>query len=163
MLSNRKVLYIDQNKNSIQGLILFDRLKKKSKVIYKSDDGTTSLELCRKEDNYYLGEFNLHPSRKNKSKIYRLDGEDGDLSLIYVSKSTDLGKLLCNTRDNNIYFVKKLKNNNTELASLSLKDRKLKILTKLENVTQIINMDGTIILPIEGKNYLPSTKGVKIK
>ena len=42
----------------------------------------------------------------------------------------------------------------SEVATLNILTRELKLITQVKSATQLLNMDGKIILPLNGKYYL---------
>jgi hypothetical protein len=74
----------------------------------------------------------------------------------------DIGNIVCSKE--NLYFVKTLDENKslntkkTEVAKIELKENKLSILTDLRYVTNIINMDGTILVPFREKYFVAEGK-----
>ncbi|MBF0207843.1 MAG: hypothetical protein HQK53_13240 [Oligoflexia bacterium] len=97
------------------------------------------------------------------------------LNILYSSALSDFGNIECHNDRGQIYFIQNQsgqngKNNKsdktsnvitghqvitkTELVSLNISDKKITTLSDLNNVTQVLDIDGKIIVPFQGDFYI---------
>jgi hypothetical protein len=162
MATQDTVFYTDLNDKGYMALIMYSFIEKKFTTVFKSNFPGMRLDFCIQNEKIILGEFS-YDSLNRGSNILKIPLYDNPnfkkLDTIYTSELDDIGNLTC-TKDN-IYFVKtvdynqKINSKKTEIARISLKkDNKLKIITDLNYVTNVINMDGTILVPFRNKYYV---------
>ncbi len=152
------ILYIDQNEKGIYGLIQFDRNTTKFKILYKLADPFQKIEICESNKYIFLGIFGLH-SYKKGGKILFTHKEKINFSDLYSSKLSDIGNLLCDFNYDKIYFIQTQENNDSELVELNPslpKDGRIKVLSDLKSVSQVIQMDGKLLIPFHGDFYVPT-------
>ena len=154
VLSNNTVLLTDVNKKEHLSIFQFNRSEKKMRSMYLSSAPGTKVEFCQLKGNIYFGEFGLNPS-SGKSVITGIDSK-GKFQSFYQSDSSDLGNLICHKETNRLYFIKVFPigkstyEYTSEVVALDPKTKKINIISKLKNVTQVINMDGRILIPHQG-------------
>lgn len=157
MLSKDLILYTDVNKKGFQGLLLYDRINKDQKLIYKIPSHTQRLEICEHQGNIYLGEFSMITS-KNSSKIYKVKTSNNKKSIqlesIYTSKLEDIGHMICDIENDKITFIKDYSKGTEvafDLAELDVKSKEVIRLTEVKKVFQVVQMDERILIPFQGE------------
>lgn len=159
MLNEKDILYTDLNREGVIGIVLYDRQKNKMKILHKTASIHHQVELCLHE-NLYIGIFPMDMSPSGSS-ILKLSSDNLVFSKgekIYESTKRDLGNIICDRDDKFIYFVQ---NQNVgtgkdvfEAVRISLKDRKIDTLSDVKYASQIIQMDGRLLLPWRGDFYI---------
>lgn len=161
MVSSDTIVYTDINEKGYSALISYNLITQKSTLLYKSPQIGTRLELCQEQDYIGVGEF-PYDSLKRGSKIsqIKINGSSNlaGLSTVYSSVDQDLGNMIC--LPSSIYFIKTMKENEklniktTEAVKVDLKTNKVEAKTSMNHVTQLIEMDGRIMIPLRGDFYV---------
>ncbi len=161
MVSSDTVVYTDINDKGYSALISYNLITQRSTVLYKSPQTGTQLELCQHEGYLAVGEF-PYDSLKRGSKIsqIKVNGSSNlaGLSTVYSSVDQDLGNMIC--LPSSIYFIKTMKQDEklniktTEAVKVDLKTNKVEAKTSLNHVTQIIEMDGRVMIPVRGEFFV---------
>ena len=118
------------------------------------------LELCLSEKYLFVGQFGLSRSGLGSSITrYPLSNLiPQEAKVIYQSEKDDIGHLVCDFSEDKIFFIQNKTQKGDkeyfEAISLNINDGVIKTLTSLQFPSQIINMDGTLLLPLNGKNYI---------
>lgn len=161
MVSTDTVLYTEVNDKGYIALIQYNLVTQKSNVLYKSNQNGTRLELCQDKGYVAIGEFPYDDiARTSKILQIQLSGSTNlaGYSTIYSSTDSDLGNMVC--LEKSIYFIKtmthikKLNSKVTEAVRLDLKTTKVQTVTDLGTVTQLLSMDGRILIPSRGDFYV---------
>ena len=157
MFDKKRILYTDLNKEGVFGIVLYDRLKNKTKVLYKASSIHHQVNLCFHKD-LFVGVFPMDLSH-GKSFILKLSPDNLVFSKkIYESKKRDMGNMICDRDDNFIYFVQnqgmEKGKDIFEVVRLSLKNRQIETLSDVKYASQIIQMDGLLLLPWRGDFYV---------
>ena len=161
MISSDTIVYTDINEKGYSALIQYNLITQKNNVILKSTQNGTRLELCQEKDYLAIGEFPYDDvARSSRILQIKLSGTTNlsGYSTIYNSSDSDLGNMVC--KENSIFFIKTLTHNRqlnykqTEAVILDLKNSQVKTLTELNHVSQLINMDGRILIPLRGDFYV---------
>ena len=136
-------------------------MTQKSSILYKSTQSGTRLELCQAKGYLAIGEFPYDDIARS-SKILQIpitaSTNLAGYSTLYSSTDSDLGNMICS--EPAIYFVKtlthlkKINHKITEAVRLDLKTTKVQTITDLGAVTQLISMDGRILIPYRGEFYV---------
>ena len=136
-------------------------MTQKSNILYKSSQSGTRLELCQDKGYVAIGEFPYDDiARSSKILQIKLTGSTNlaGYSTIYSSTDSDLGNMIC--LENSIYFIKtlvhlkKINSKQTEAVKLDLKTSLVNTVTDLGTVTQLLAMDGRILVPFRGDYYV---------
>lgn len=161
MLNPETVIYTDMNDQGYEAIISTNTKTKKTQVIYKSPRLGNRLEICNNKGYVAYGEFPYTDIRAY-SKILMSKNNQGfslnNFSTIYESDDNDIGRMVC--MENSIYFVKTTEQNKkigtkkTEAAQINLKNNQVLIKSDLSQVSQIINMDGRVLVPIREIIYV---------
>ncbi len=161
MSSDNLIYYTDLNSKGIPGLIEYDRKNKKVKAILKANAATQKIELCLYNDKLYIAEFAMDSAATGTTitMAKRYDIDAGKRKILYESSKNDLGNLVCSINESNIYFIKNTTNKdknilNYEAVQLNTVTKTIKPLSNVKYATQIINMDGRLILPYREKLYV---------
>lgn len=161
MISQNIVIYSDINESGFAAIVSFDLQNLKNSVIYKSPQTATKFEICRDSNYIAIGEFPYEGViRSSKIQITNPNSFDNQsaFTTVYFSKDQDIGNLLCH--ETGIFFVKslsfdsKINHKITEVAKIDLKNNKIEIRSNLKQVSQIIEMDGRIIVPYKGEFFV---------
>lgn len=161
MLNPETVVYTDMNENGYEAILSTNISSKKTQVVYKSPRLGNRLEICGHKGYIAYGEF-PYTDIKSYSKISISKNNQGyslnNFTTLYESDDNDIGRMNC--LENSIYFVKttehnrKLGSKKTEAAQINLKNNQVVIKSDLEQVTQIINMDGRVLIPFRENVYV---------
>lgn len=161
MVMSDTVIFTDINEDGFAALIQYNLASAKSTILYKSSQNATGLELCQDKGYLAIGEFPFEGVTRG-SKILQIQvGEStlfGGFTTLYSSSDQDIGNILC--LPTSIYFVKTVKQDartgvkTTEAAKLDLKTLDVNVKTAFTNVTQIIDMDGRVMVPMRGAFYV---------
>jgi hypothetical protein len=154
MINPETILYTDVNDKGYAALLSWNLLEKRMTVVKKADAAGTHFELCRRGNYVALGEFSYDDANKGSS-ISILAWKDSPnlagFSSIYKTSDNDLGQLICD--ENKVWFVKtmsedrKLNIRQTEAVVMDIRSGQILVKSELERVTNIINMDGRILIP----------------
>ncbi len=161
MISSNLIVYTDVNDQGISSVISYQLLTGKTEVIYKSSQTATRMELCQQENYLAIGEFPYEGVNRG-SKILQLPVMSsfnlGGFTTLYDSTEQDIGNIIC--LDDSVYFIKTMNQNpllgmkTTEAVKLTLKNSQITQKTNLGNVSQLLNMDGRVLLPHRGSFYV---------
>lgn len=161
MVSADTVVYVDTNEKGLSALIQFNLVTQKSTILYRGTQSATRMELCQGKGYLAIGEFPYDDVARS-SKILQIpitaSTNLAGYSTIYSSTDADLGNMICT--EPAIYFVKtlthikKINHKATEAVRLDLKTTKVQTITELGAVTQLISMDGRILIPFRGDYYV---------
>lgn len=161
MVSSDTIVYTDINDKGLAAALGFNLLTQKSLIIYKATQNGTRMELCHAPGYLAIGEF-PYAGVTRSSQILQVKMVGGinltSYSTLYNSVDLDLGNMVC--QPDSIYFVKTMNQDKrltiktTEAVKLDLKTQKLQTMTSLNNVTQIIEMDGRVMVPLRGDFFV---------
>jgi len=161
MISSQTLAYTDVNAEGFAALVSYDLLSLKSTIVYKSTQSGTKLELCQSGSYLAMGEF-PYDGVDRGSKILTLPLSDSmnlsGFSTSYESVEQDLGNIVC--LPSSIYFLKAfnqdkfLNHKVTEAVKLDIKTKSIEQRTHLRNVSQIIEMDGRVLVPFRGDFFV---------
>lgn len=165
-VSSNFIIYNDLTLQGRMVLKSFNRITRKSKIIFKAEQIATKVEICLLNNELVLGQF-PYPGQKTPSSLalYDIQKSSWDIKLkktLYKSETLDVGNIICqrNNEKPSVLFIKASKKFNelgtaqTNLASIDIKSEKLKMLTQSNEVLHLIDMDGSILIPYRGKAYL---------
>ncbi|MBC7539263.1 MAG: hypothetical protein H7281_10610 [Bacteriovorax sp.] len=159
MSDENTVYYTDLSEVGIYGVLEFKRNTSKSEIIFKAPSAMIKAEICLNQDQLIMGVFGIHFS-KIGSSISKSPLPIKDFSKrenLYTSELNDLGHLVCDFDKDNIAFIKNTGNINSpryDIANLNTSDKKITALSEKKTVTNIINMDGTLLTQEKGKYYI---------
>lgn len=162
MITEGDIYYTDMTLKGHPVIINFNRKKNIYKRVYEASSHQFKLEICLNRSQLIMGEFNLY----NDDSLNIISSMDKNLidfskrNILYESPRKDFGNMICNLYDNEIFFIKNFskveetKKTKMEVARLTLNTKKIKLMSNINFATQIINMDGRLLLPYRGKFYL---------
>jgi len=163
MLNPETVLYTDVNDKGHAALLSWNIVEKKMTVLRKAERPGSKMELCRYGNFVALGEFSYDDANLG-SQIHVMSWKNNPslagLVSLYRVADNDLGNLVCT--ENTVWFVKTLSEDRrlntkvTEAASLDIATSKLRVHSELERVTQLIEMDGRVLLPYRDEIFVLS-------
>jgi hypothetical protein len=161
MLSPNDAIFTDINKEGFYGVFLYSFIENEFKLIYKAKRAGHKLNLCQNGKKLFIGEFPQLISNAGTA-IMSVDLYNNNqfkkFKTLYSSPLPDIGNMVCNNKM--IYFIKTMSINDTlnartsEVASISLIDSKVKILTDLKFATQLLAINNMIITPFRGKHLI---------
>jgi hypothetical protein len=161
MVSSRGVVYSDINEQGYSAMVSYDLQTLTSNVIYKSSQTATRIELCQHQGYLAVGEF-PYDGVDRGSKISMIPLTDvtnlAGLQSIYTSIEQDIGNMVC--LPNWIYFVKTMNQDKqlnyrvTEAVKLELKTQNIEAKTSLKAVSQLLEMDGRVLIPFRGEFHV---------
>lgn len=160
VIDNNRVLFTDVNKTGHITLLLFTRSTKKVHVLYRPELPGRRIELCTFKNRLYLGEFGLN-GINNGSQITELKLETSlnyaKGRVLYESPHSDYGSLICFLPTHKLYFIKVFPQGKSyyeyfsEAVELDPLTKQIRPISSEQNVTQIIEMNGRILIPHQGK------------
>lgn len=156
MSDDNTVYYTDLSEMGIYGVLEFKRNTSQSEIIYKAPSAMMKAEICLNNDQLILGTFGIHFSKMGSS-ISKAALPMKDFSKrenLYMSELNDLGHLVCDFEKDNIAFIKNTGNASYDIANLNTNDKKITILSEKKTISNIINMDGTLLTQEKGKYYI---------
>lgn len=161
------VLYSDINSEGYMAVQMYTISDQKFQTVYKSKFTGMRIDFCRIDDNLYIGEFSYDGVDRGSSimkvPIFNNKNFKSFIS-IYQSQLPDIGHITCS--NDSLFFIKTLKYNSkinarvSEAVEVDLKENKVKILTDLKYVTNIVNMDGMILIPFRNRYYVGKGESV---
>jgi hypothetical protein len=161
MLTNDTVIYTDVNESGHAALISYNLATKVSSVIFRAPQTATKLEICSNQDYLAIGEFPYEGVNRG-SKIMHIKITEGmnlaGYETIYNTIDQDIGNMVCHPEG--VYFIKTMSQDKafttkiTDAVRLDLKTQKIDAKSSLGNVTQLIEMDGRIMIPFRGEFYV---------
>jgi hypothetical protein len=165
MFSNEDIFYTDLNENGIPGLIKFSKSNKKSSIMYKANSQEDKIELCKCNDQLFIGIFPLN-TQGRESSIFKTQVQKNislDIKKFYNNSEKDLGKMVC--AQNDLYFIKtdlELGRRKYNVYKTSTSNLSLSKLTDLNFVTQLLLQEDKILIPFKDKTYVIYTKNEEI-
>ncbi len=161
MVSQRSILYTDINENGYSALVGFDLTTLKSTIMYKSSQTATRIELCQSSEYLGMGEFPYDGVTRG-SKIQYVKLTDtvnlAGFTSLYNSIEQDIGNIIC--LPESIYFIKTMNQDKdlnykvTEAVKLEIKTQNIEAKTNLKHVTQLVEMDGRVLVPLRGEFFV---------
>jgi len=160
MPDDDRVLYTDLNNEGISAVIDFKRGTGKIIPFLKVNSAFQKLELCLNEKSLFIAQFGIAGSALGSSitryPLNNLIPQEG--KVIYQSERDDLGHMICNFNQEKIYFIQNKTNKNDkevfEVVAQNLLDKTITTLSSVQFPTQILNMDGTLLLQMNGKTFI---------
>lgn len=159
MSDDNTIYYTDLSENGAVGVLEFKRNTSKSEIIFKATSALIKADICLNQGHLVLGLFSNHFSKLGSS-ISRAPLPVNDFSkreTIYNSELNDLGHLICDFDRDNIAFIKNFGSSSSpayDIANLNTTDKKITPLSELKTVSNLFNMDGTLITQEKGKFYI---------
>jgi hypothetical protein len=160
MTDDNTILYTDLNSQGVPGIVKFTINDKKAVPLYKADAANSKIEMCENDQYFFIAEYGIESSKAG-TQISIFQKKSFDITkkeVIYSSKSNDLGSLICDATQGQIYFIKNLTETDgkfvSEVAGISLASKEVKIMSDLGTVTSLINMDGNLLIPFRGKFHV---------
>lgn len=156
------VLYTDVNDKGFAALLAWNMVEKKMTVVRKSEVAGTRLELCLRDNMMVLGEFSYDDANKGTIimvQAWRDAPTLGGFTTVYRVPENDLGQIICGS-GNRLWFVKtmsedrKLNSRQTEATLMELPSGRLTIKSELEHVSNLVEMDGRILIPMREDIYV---------
>lgn len=161
MVSANVVVYTDVNEAGISAVVAYDLATRKSTIHYRSPQSATRLELCQQSGYVAIGEFPYDGVNRG-SKILQIKTTSGvnlsGYTTAYSSIEQDIGNMVCLPEA--IYFVKTMNHNKainlkvTEAVKLDLRSNQIEAKSDLKHVSQIIEMDGRVMIPLRGEYFV---------
>ncbi len=156
MLNPETILYSDVNDKGFSALLAWNLVEKKMTVVRKSEVSGTRLELCRRDNMIVMGEFSYDDTNRGTTimvQAWKDSPSLGGFTTVYRVSDNDLGQMICGS-NNRLWFVKtmsedrKLNIRQTEAALMEMPSGRITVKSELERVTNLIDMDGRILLPL---------------
>jgi hypothetical protein len=161
MVSSDTVVYTDVNEKGFTSLVQYNLTAQKANIMYKSPQSGTKLELCQNKGYLAIGEFPYDDLQRSStiSRI-KISGSTNlaGMETLYTSADSDVGNLLC--QETALYFIKTMNHDRklnvkiTEAVKLDLKSTQVQTMTEMSNVSQLISMDGRVLIPFRGDYYV---------
>lgn len=161
MVDANTILYTDINDKGFAAVLAWNIRDRKMTVVQKATASGTRMELCRQSNYVALGDFSYEDANRGSSISVMAWTDRPNLAgftSVYRVSDNDIGNMLC--APGKIWFVKtmsedrKLNTRVTEAVSLDLATKKVTAASELERVTQLIDMDGRILLPYRDEIYV---------
>lgn len=158
-------IYSDINKKGYSALISYDKKTKKFTPILKTKAEGMKVEMCILGDFLVMGEFSLYDLNRGTNISIINAKQDPKLAapqIIYSSSLSDLGNLQCHRKENKVFFIKSLQEDlsinykTSDVVAMDIGTGEVKLRSDLEKVTQIIQMDDRILVPLRGEYFVIS-------
>ncbi len=157
MINNNQILFTDLNKEGFPGILIFEINSKKTKLFHKFESPNIKIGLCLKDEKIYLIRHGLDNIEK-ATIIREIKSEKLDYTqskLIYNSDKNDTGQMVCQISGPSIFFIKNITDQEGnlayEVAQLNIKNKEVKIISDVFFATQLLEMDGKLLLPHNGE------------
>ena len=158
MVNNNQILFTDLNEKGFPGILLFEKNAKKISLFQKFESPNVGIELCQKNKKIYIIRYGLDHIAQ-ATTIREVNPEKLDYTqsrLIYSSSKNDIGQMVCQISKDSIFFIKNVSDQKDDLlyevAQLNIKSKEIKIISDVSFATQLLEMDGNLLLPYNG-NY----------
>jgi hypothetical protein len=172
-LNSENVVFTDMNALGYEALFHLHLNTRKITLLEKVSTPNVRIELCLLNNQLVVGSFGaLHSPFGSEIVLYK-NLEDllkKNKNSLYRSMMNDIGHLICENETKKIIFIQnqsptEARNKyyplKSEVVSLSLKDKKIQTLTNLQWVSQIIHMDGRVLLPHRENYFLLKGENTK--
>ncbi|MFZ8933179.1 MAG: hypothetical protein ACO20H_06610 [Bacteriovoracaceae bacterium] len=160
MADKDTIIYTDINSKGQTGVLIYKKLLKKVQATMKVSDVREKIEFCNNGLELIIGVFGTSVSKQG-SQIYTLPIQKLDfkqLSSIYKSKLNDIGNIECDQSERKFYFSKNItvagEKQRFEIAEIDIKTKKVKLVSDLEYATELINLDGRLLIQHRGHYYV---------
>jgi len=160
MLSESKVILTDLNSAGHSALLEFNRKDKKFTTLQKVGSHESKIEICSSDTSIFVSHIGINNSANHsmitKYPLHPFSLDDG--KIIYESRNNEIGNVVCNFSPDKIYLVQVTPSStasfSSEIVSVDLSTKKITTLSDLNNATQILNLDGRLVTPFQGKFYM---------
>lgn len=161
MTNEDTILYTDLNEIGVPAVLNYDRKTKSVEVFSRGDSPLQKIEICANKEHLYIlsaglqdSSFGTEITRYPKNNLKAPKRQQ-----VYVSDKNDIGNLFCEVDPKRLFFIKNTADQkgetSHEVAEILLDENfKLNLLTQLKYATQIINLDGRIIVPFRGDYFV---------
>ncbi len=160
MLNESKVLLTDLNEMGHAALLEFDRKDKKFTPLQKVDSSESKIELCLSQTSIFVALIGINSST-NHSMIVQYPHEHFAIDngkIVFESRNNEIGNMICDFSPEKIYLVQMSESSkfsfSSEIISVDLASKKTNTISDLSNATQILNLDGRLVTPYQGKFYM---------
>jgi len=160
MLDEKTVLYTDINNKGIPAILRYTRRDKKVNVIFKSASVSQRVELCKNDNHLFVAEFGFNNSPRGSIiakvplKNFNIDRAD----IVYQSRQNDFGNIVCDFKQDHLYFIKNISKIGgrieSEVNAFNHVKKSSRIISDLKYVSQLIFMDGRLLVPFRGDYYV---------
>lgn len=160
MLDEKTALYTDINNKGVPAILKYTRRDKKVKVIFKSASVSQRIELCKNNDHLFVAEFGFNNSPRGSIiakvalKNFNIDRAD----IVYQSRQNDFGNIVCGFKQDHLYFIKNISKIGgrveSEVNAFNHIKKSSRIISDLKYVSQLIFMDGRLLVPFRGDYYV---------
>ncbi len=159
MSSDSTILYTDIGARGTQAVIKHNRSENETNILLQTASANQHLNICLLRDYLVIQEIGVRKSQ-NGSMIHKIPRNNLSIDrseTIYQSRYNDLGSLLCDKNKNEIYFIKNTRElsgrRTSEVAKINGANE-MSIITSLNFVTQLIQMDKSILIPFRENVYV---------
>lgn len=163
MINEEDIFFTDLNSKGNSAILLFNRSSQKFIPLLKTEVAGVKIEMCLRPPNLFIGQFGHHDVIYG-SEIGKLNIEKSkdftQIKMLYKSLKNDFGNIECHNNDNLLYFIQDQSPTinsaavKSELASVHTDTGALKTVSDLGQVTQVVNIDGKILIPFRGEFYI---------
>lgn len=160
MLDEKSVLYTDINNKGIPAILKYTRRDKKINVIFKSASISQRIELCKNDTHLFVAEFGFNNSPRGSIiakvplKKFNIDRAD----IVYQSRQNDFGNIVCEFKQDHLYFIKNISKIGgrieSEVNAFNHIKKSSRVISDLKYVSQLIFMDGRLLVPFRGDYYV---------
>lgn len=160
MVDDNTVVYTDLNEIAIPGLIVYNRKTEEIDILLRGDSADQKMELCLSSSFLYVMEAGINDSTSG-TKIYRYPKNDFSTTkreTLYQSVRNDIGNIVCDVDSEHLYFIKNTSSTHLaaiyDVAKMKLENKQVEMMTSHRYVTQIVNLDGRLLIPYRGVYYV---------
>ncbi|MCT4643272.1 MAG: hypothetical protein N4A33_13355 [Bacteriovoracaceae bacterium] len=170
MVSATEIIYTDINDKGYHAIVMYSFIDKKITKIFKANTAYKLLSFSLYKDNLYISEVSVNPNLPG-TKFFQIPLYNNNKFKkqipIYLSQFNDIVNF--QLLEDKLFFIKTVNYNKelnkayTDIAYLDLKNNHLKVITKNEQIKQIIKMDKILLGLKAGKIYLIYGNANKLK
>lgn len=160
MLNDSTVVYTDIGTRGNQAVIKLNRGNNEAEVLLQASSPNQQIDICLLNNQLIIQEIGTMDSN-NGSLIHRIPTNNLSIDnseTFYQSRHNDLGSLTCDQEGDLVYFVintqEKTGRRTSEVAKINPLNGEVSIETQLNFVTQLIQMDKSLLIPLRDEVYV---------
>lgn len=152
------IFYTDLNEEGFQGIMSYNRSSEEISLLLKTSSPTQHINICLLNNHLVIQEIGAI-NNNTSTMIHTLPLSDLNIDrkeTIYQSAHNDLGNLLCDRINEEIFFIQSTRDTThrqtSEVSKVSItkddnQEYPLEVISSLQFVTQVVKMDKSILIP----------------
>jgi hypothetical protein len=160
MLDEKSILYTDINNKGVPAILKYTRRDKKVDVIFKSASVSQRIELCKNDSHLFVAEFGYNNSPRGSiiAKVALKNFNIDRAEIVYQSRQNDFGNIVCEFKQDHLFFIKNISKIGgrieSEVNAFNHIKKSSRVISDLKYVSQLIFMDGRLLVPFRGDYYV---------